>query len=408
MTKEALNQVRKRLIFIGMAVLAAMLATTAMAEALPPVETGPSGSGYQPAFPGQTRAPGMRTETAYAVDILTDALRSPWGVDVLPDGRLVISEKGGSMRIYDAELGLSAPITGFPAVADAGQGGLLDLKAASDFAETRRLYFTFSMAAEGGAVTALGRGRLSDDDSHLEDAEVLFQALPATGGGGHFGSRLVFDGQGGLYMSTGDRQHSATRMNVQSLQTYWGKVLQLNMDGQPMPNNAWSEGQEAWAGIVSAGHRNVQGLAIHPVTGQLWAGEMGPRGGDELNLIEPGKNYGWPTITYGTEYSGAPVGEGITQQAGLEQPNYYWDPVPAISGMTFYAADVIPEWQNNLFIGGLAGSHIIRLKLEGASVVGEERLLAGEGQRFRDLAAAPDGALYAVTDQGRLYRLQAE
>lgn len=363
-----------------------------LAETLPPVETRPPNTQHQPAFEGQTRAPGMVTQTPYRVDILTRELDSPWSVSVLPDGCLAISQKDGTMRLYHEEQGLSAPIGGFPEVANAGQGGLLDLKPAPDFKNSRLLYFTFSQPLEGGAVTALGRGRLREDEDALERAQVLFQALPVTGGGGHFGSRLVFAPEGYLYMSTGDRQHTATRMQAQDLQGFWGKVLRLDMEGQPVSGNDWALSQGAREEIWSYGHRNVQGLAIHPETGQLWAGEMGPRGGDELNLIQHGKNYGWPTITYGIEYSGGPVGQGITRQEGMEQPNYYWDPVPAVSGMAFYDADAIPEWQNNLFIGGLAGSHIVRLRLEGDRVVGEERLLADEGQRFRDIAVTPQGA----------------
>ena len=396
---------RRELLSIGILMLVLMLSSAALAEPRPPVEARPAESGYLPMFSWQTRAPGIQTQTPFQVDILIDALRSPWSVDALPDGRLLISEKAGTMRIFDPVRGLSPAIEGFPEVAAEGQGGLLDLKAAPDFESSRLVYFTFAQPMPDGSVTALGRGRLRDDETALEHTEVLFQALPATTGNAHFGSRIAFDGAGGIYMSTGDRQHSATRMNAQSLQTYWGKVVHLGMDGQPREESAWKVDQNAWPGIVSSGHRNVQGLAIHPRTAQLWAGEMGPRGGDELNLIMSGKNYGWPVISYGIEYSGAPVGAGITQQEGMEQPAYYWDPVPAISGMAFYPYDAIPEWQDNLFIGGLAGSHIVRLKLEGDMVIGEERLLENEGQRFRDIIASPDGALYAVTDQGRLYRL---
>lgn len=373
---------------------------------LPPVESSPPNSPYAPLDPSQTRAPGMKTQTPYQVDLLTQALDSPWGVAPLPDGRLVITQKHGSLRIIDPiTLALSPAITGFPDLATAGQGGLLDVAPAPDFADSRLLYFSFSLQKPGGALTALGQARLIEDDTALADFRILYEALPVVSGSGHFGSRIAISTEGYLYLSTGDRQATANRPQARSLASNFGKILRLTLTGQPANDNPFASTEGALPAIYSLGHRNTQGLAIHPQTKQLWASEMGPRGGDELNLILPGLDYGWPTVSYGLEYSGAPIGQGLTHTPGTTQPRYYWDPVLAPSGMDFYAGTAIPEWHNNLFIGGLASQHISRLQLDGDKVTGEERLLEGLGQRFRDIAYHPDGSLYAITDQGRLYRV---
>jgi glucose/arabinose dehydrogenase len=221
----------------------------------------------------------------------------------------------------------------------------------------------------------------------------------------HFGSRIVFDENGNIFVSTGERSDLKTRPNAQLLDNGHGKVLHITPEGEPVEGNPFIDTPGALPEIYSYGHRNAQGLDIHPVTGELWLSEMGPRGGDEINLIKPGKNYGWATIGYGIEYSGAKVGDGITQKEGMEQPVYYWDPVLSPSGMTFYNSDVIPEWKNNLFIGGLSSKHIARIVIKDNKVVGEERLLENEKQRIRDVGMGNDGALYAVTDEGRLYRI---
>lgn len=387
------------------ALLLVMALTLAAGAELPPVETRAANSAYEAAFEGQTRAPGMKTRAEYRADILTDDLNAPWAVAALPDGRLIISEKGGSVRIHDLENGLSDPIPGIGGLAVSGQGGLLDVAPAPDFADSRLIYFTLAEQAEGGSQTALGRGRLSDDERVIENFEVLWRAGPPVRSSGHFGSRIALGTDGSLFVSTGDRQGMQTRPRAQDRGSAYGKIVRLGLDGRPYADRPPGGVEGALEEVYSLGHRNVQGLAIQPDTGQLWATEMGPRGGDELNLILPGKNYGWPVIGYGIEYSGEPVGGGLTQAPGMEQPVYYWDPVPAVSGMAFYTGGQIPEWQGDLFIGGLAGSHIIRLKLLDNRVLGEERLLEGEGQRFRDVESGPDGALYAVTDEGRLYRI---
>ncbi len=396
--------IRKYPVTCLLALLLALIITMP-ALAAPPVETRPANTDYGPAFPGQTRAPSLVTQTAYGVEVLTGELRSPWAITALPDGRLIITQKDGTLRIYDHENGLSGDITGISGVRDSGQGGLLDIAPAPDFETSRLLYMTLAEQRKEGSVTALGRGTLSPDETMVEGFEILWRADPPFTVDAHYGSRLVFDREGDLFVSTGDRQSDYTRPRAGQLDSAYGKIVRLTGDGNPAPGNPFEKDSSALAEIWSLGHRNVQGLALHPQTGNLWAGEMGPRGGDEINLIRPGLDYGWPAISYGLEYSGSSIGPGLTQAEGLEQPVYYWDPVLAPSGMDFYSGKAIPEWTNNLFIGGLAGSHISRLILEDGRVTGEERLLANEGQRFRDIADGGDGSLYAVTDAGRLYRI---
>ncbi len=372
---------------------------------LPPVESREPNIDYQPAFEGQTRIGGVKTSTPYEVTVLAEGLAKPWAVTALPDGRLLITQKAGSLRIATSDGTLSDPITGFPEVDDRGQGGLLDVAPSPDFNNSRMLYFSLAERTSQGSLTAVGKGRLSDDESTIEQFRIIYRAIPYYDNSMHFGSRLLFDKHGNIFVSTGERSDLATRYNAQKLETAHGKVIYITPEGEPVEGNPFIGREGALPEIYSQGHRNPQGLDIHPVTGELWLSEMGPRGGDELNLIKPGKDYGWPAITYGIEYNGNVVGEGITAREGMEQPVYYWDPVLSPSGMAFYAADMIPEWQNNLFIGGLNSNHIARLVIEGDRVVGEERLLADEGQRFRDVGAGNDGALYAVTDEGRLYRI---
>ena len=372
---------------------------------LAPVETQKPNSDYKPAFEGQTRIAGIKTETPYEVSVIADNLVKPWAVTSLPDGRLAITEKGGTMRIATTSGSLSSPIPGFPEVDDRNQGGLLDVAPAPDFETSRMLYFTLAERTEQGSLTAVGKGKLSADETKIENFQIIFRAIPYYDNSMHFGSRIVFDKQGNIFVSTGERSDLATRPKAQLLDNGYGKVIHITPEGQPVPGNPFVNTPGALPEIYSYGHRNAQGLDIHPETGDLWLSEMGPRGGDEINRIEPGKNYGWATITYGIEYSGKKVNEGITQKEGLEQPVYYWDPVLSPSGMTFYSSDVFPEWKNNLFIGGLSSKHIARLVIIDNKVIGEERLLESENQRFRDLGEGKDGALYAVTDEGRLYRI---
>ncbi|TCZ73379.1 PQQ-dependent sugar dehydrogenase [Flaviaesturariibacter aridisoli] len=372
-----------------------------------PVETRKPNSDYRPAFAGQTRAPGVHSKTPWEAKVLTRALSRPWGLTVLPDGRLLITEKGGTMRIAGTDGTLSAPITGLPAVNDAGQGGLLDVAIDPAFAQTRFVYWTFSEALPEGNLTAVGKGKLSADERRMEGATVIYRARPAYDGTLHYGGRLVVDSAGYLFVSTGERSDLATRPQAQWLNSALGKVLRITRDGQPAPGNPFFNQKDAFPELYSYGHRNIQGLALHPETGALWESEMGPRGGDEVNRIEAGKNYGWPAITYGIEYNGSKVGPGATQAPGMEQPVYYWDPVLSPSGITFYSGAALPEWKNNLFLCGLNSQHIARLVIVNDRVVGEERLLEGEKHRWRAITEGRDGALYAVTDgsPGLLYRI---
>jgi glucose/arabinose dehydrogenase len=372
---------------------------------LPPVETKAPNADYKPAFAGQTRIAGVKTAMAYEGKVLTQALQSPWGVTSLPDGRLLVTQKSGTLRLVTPAGVVSEPITGLPAVNAAGQGGLLGLCVDPNFASNRMVYWVFSESLPEGTLTAVAKGRLSTDEKKIENATVIYRATPAYNGTLHYGGRILFDKSGHLVVSTGERSDLATRPQAQALNSGLGKVIRITREGTPAPGNPLAGQAGARPELYSYGHRNPQGLALHPVTGDLWENEFGPRGGDEVNRIQPGKNYGWPIITYGIEYAGPKVGSGIQQQGGLEQPVYYWDPVVSPSGMTFYSGDALPEWKNNLFIGALSGMHLIRLVIENDKVVGEERLLAGEQQRFRDVTQGTDGALYAVTDQGRLYRI---
>jgi len=373
--------------------------------ATPPVETRSPNTDYKPSFSGQTRAAGIVTTTPYESKVLSSTLNRPWGITALPDGRLLITEKGGTMKIASPTGTLGASISGILPVDSKGQGGLLGVTVDPAFATNRMVYWTFSQPVSGGNLTAVAKGKLSGDETKIENAVVIYQATPAYNGSMHYGSRILFDKTGNLMVSTGERSDPETRPQAQSLQSGLGKVVRITTDGRPAAGNPFLNSSNARPELYSYGHRNVQGLALHPETGDVWDSEMGPRGGDEVNLIQAGKNFGWPIITYGLEYSGAKVGEGITQKEGMEQPVYYWDPVLSPSGMAFYSGAAIPEWKNNLFIGGLNSNHIARLVINNNKVVGEERLLANEGQRFRDVTEGKDGALYAVTDGGRLYRI---
>ena len=375
------------------------------AGTLPPVETQKANTNYKPAFEGQTRIAGVKTETPYEVKIISESLSAPWAVTSLPDGRLAITEKAGTMRIATTDGTLSAKITGFPAVDDRRQGGLLDVAPAPDFETSRMLYFTFAERTSQGSLTAVGKGKLSADEKKIENFQVIYRAVPYFDNSMHFGSRIVFDKNGNIFVSTGERSDLTTRPKAQLLDNGYGKVVYITTEGKPVAGNPFINTPGALPEIYTYGHRNAQGLDIHPVTGDLWLNEMGPRGGDELNLIKPGKNYGWPTITYGIEYSGQIISGGATQKDGLEQPVYYWDPVLSPSGMAFYTSNAVPEWENNLFIGGMSSKHIARIVLKDNKVIGEERLLTNENQRFRDVGMGKDGALYAVTDEGRLYRI---
>ena len=370
-----------------------------------PVETKKGNTEYKPAFEGQTRIASVKTATEYEFTMLDSTFTRPWGITALPDGRFLITEKSGAVRLASATGTPGAPINGIPKVNSDGQGGLLGICVDPAFEQNRMVYWAFSEPVSGGNVTAVAKGKLSADEKKMEDVKVIYRATPAYKGTLHYGGRVRFSKDGNLFVSTGERSDLETRPQAQDINSGLGKVIRITTDGKPAAGNPFEGKANARPEIYSYGHRNVQGIAFHPVTGDLWETEFGPRGGDELNRVEPGKNYGWPTITYGIEYDGNTIGDVIQQKEGLEQPVYYWDPVISPSGITFYDSDVIAEWKNNLFISSLSGMHICRLVIENNKVVGEERLLATEEQRFRDITQGTDGALYAVTDQGRLYKI---
>lgn len=369
------------------------------------VETKSPNTDYKPAFTGQTRTGAVATKTPYEATMLTSSLRRPWGIAALPDGRFLVTEIEGNMRIVTGTGTVGEPIKGVPKVYASGQGGLLGLCLDPEFASNRMIYWAFSEPIGDESVTSLAKGRLSADEKSLENVAVIYQAKPSYKGSLHFGGRVRVGKDGNLYLSTGERSDRATRPQAQELNSGLGKVIRITKDGKPAAGNPFEGTANARPEIYSYGHRNVQGIAFHPETGDLWEAEFGPRGGDEVNRVEAGKNYGWPTITYGIEYGGGKIGNGIQQKAGMEQPVYYWDPVISPSGITFYTGKQIPEWKNNLFIAALSGMHICRLVIENNKVVGEERLLTNELQRFRDITEGVDGALYTVTDNGKLYRI---
>ncbi len=371
---------------------------------LPPVETKRPNSDYKPAFQGQTRIAGVRTKTPYKVDRVTEKIGRPWAVVPLPDGRLLITEKSGFMEIRNTNGELLKKITGFPAVDDRGQGGMLDVAPDPDFSRNKTIFWSFSEKYGNGNLMAVAKGQLNEAAGRIDNPVVIFRATPALRSTLHYGSRLVFDKDGHLFVSTGERSIMEGRAQAQLLHSGLGKIFRITKEGKPAPGNPFMKQQGAMPEIYAYGIRNAQSLDLHPVTGELWEAEFGPRGGDELNIIKPGKNYGWPVITYGIEYSGSTIGDAIQQKTGMEQPVYYWDPVLSPSGMTFYRGNEIPEWKNNLFIGGLSSQHIARLVIVNNKVVAEERLLTDKNERFRDVAYL-NGMLFAVTDNGDLFRI---
>jgi len=371
---------------------------------LSPVETKDPNTQYTPAFKGQTRINGVRTTTAYKAERIATQLRGPWAIIPLPDGRLLITLKNGGMQLHDANGKLLKEISGLPEVVNRGQIGLLDVALDPDFKTNKIIYWSYAEKHGSGNLLAVAKGKLNESASVVEDIRVIFRATPELNSNMHLGSRLVFDKDENLFVSTGERSIIEGRRQAQLLSSGLGKIFKITKEGKPAPGNPFLNDKNAMPEIYAYGIRNAQSLDIHPVTGDLWEAEFGPRGGDELNLIKAGKNYGWPVITYGIEYGGPAVGDGIQQKAGMEQPIYYWDPVLSPGGMTFYKGNEIPEWKNNLFIGGLSSSHIARLVIENNKVVGEERLLEDKKERFRDIAYY-DGILYAITDSGRLYKI---
>ncbi|MCW5750296.1 MAG: PQQ-dependent sugar dehydrogenase [Alphaproteobacteria bacterium] len=355
--------------------------------------------------PGAAAAPGevvARIGQEAIVRTVAEGLDVPWGMAFLPDGRMLVSERPGRLRIVHRDGRLSAPLTGVPEVHARGQGGLLDVALDPDFARTRLVYLSFAEPGPGGAGTAVARGRLGE--AGLEATQVIFRQQPKVGGGLHFGSRLAFSRDGYLFITTGERYQ---RDRAQQLDNHFGKLIRIWPDGTVPPDNPFVGRSDALPEIYSYGHRNMQGATLHPDTGRLWIHEHGARGGDEINLPEPGRNYGWPVITYGVDYSGLKIGIG-THAPGMEQPVHYWDPSIAPSGMAFYTGEALRGWKGNLFIGSINSPALYRLEVDGTRIVRQERLLADLGEQIRDVRNGPDGFLYLLTDNrnGRVLRIE--
>jgi glucose/arabinose dehydrogenase len=379
--------------------------STVQLELGPPVETRSIVTKYTSAFMGQTRVGGLKTKTPFSFEIINTSLTEPWGIGALPNGKLIITQQNGIMRVSTADGILGPNIANVPVVKFAGQGGLLGICVDPDFQSNRMLYWAFSESVSGGSITSVAKGRLSESEDALESVSVIYRSNTPYNGNLHFGARIVMDKSRNLLVCIGERSDASIRVQAQSVSSSLGKVIRITTDGQPALGNPMFSGAGALAELYTIGHRNPQGLAVHPITGDIWLGEFGPKAGDEINLLVAGKNYGWPIITYGVEYNGQKVGDGIQQKENMEQPVYYWDPAISPSGMTFYRGKLVPEWENNLFVCALGSTHIARLHIANNKVMGEERLLASESQRFRDITQGVDGALYAVTDAGRLYRI---
>lgn len=356
------------------------------------------------AFAEAPRSPTPQSvPSVFKVTTVTEGLEHPWGFAVLPDGRLLVTERAGRMRLVSKEGKLSRPLTGVPEVVARGQGGLLDVTLSPSFAQDKLVYWSFSEAGDGGVGTTVVRGSLGE--SSIENVKVIWRQTPKVDGPNHFGSRIVFRTDGTMFITTGDR--FTHRPKVQDLSTTIGKLLRINADGTIPRDNPFVNKGGAKPEIWSYGHRNVQAAALHPQTGELWTVEHGARGGDELNNPQPGRNYGWPVITYGVDYSGVKIGEG-TEKAGMEQPVYYWDPVIAPSGALFYTGETFPDWKGDLFVGSLQPGALVRLELANGKVTKETRYLGELHERIRDVQQAADGSLYVITDsaKGRVLRLE--
>ncbi|MBL8538402.1 MAG: PQQ-dependent sugar dehydrogenase [Hyphomonadaceae bacterium] len=386
----------------AVAVLAFAACTNAESTGL---NEAPPNTDFGPAFEGQTRA--LEAESGFDLEVAEVAvgLSHPWAIAILPDGRLLISERPGWLRLVDQVGAMSAPIEGLPPVDARDQGGLLDVALSPNFASDRLVYWSYAEPRGGeNNGTSVARGRLSEDATRIEAATVIFRQTPDWRSTGHYGGALAFDRDGRLFIALGERQRSRPRRLAQDVSTLLGKVVRVEADGAVPADNPFVGQNGARGEIWSYGHRNPQGAAIHPETGALWTIEHGPQGGDELNIAAPGRNYGWPIISYGEEYGGEPIGQGLAVREGMEQPVYYWDPVIAPGDMIFYQGDLFP-WRGDLLIAGLRSRALVRLRLVGARVVGEERF--DLGARVRDVEQAADGALWVVTDEddGRLLRL---
>ncbi len=353
-------------------------------------------------------APSRAAEGAAPAEVrlvtVASGLEHPWGLAFLPDGRFLVTERPGSLRIVGQDGRVGPPLSGVPKVDAVNQGGLLDVALDPGFAKNRLVYLSYTEARESGNGTTVARGVLGE--TGLTNVKVIFRQQPAMTGGHHFGSRLVFARDGTLFITLGDR--GSGRDRAQTLDNHLGKIVRINADGSVPADNPFVGRKGALPEIWSYGHRNVQGAALHPASGELWANEHGPKGGDELNRVLPGRNYGWPVVTYGREYSGLEISESGTAP-GIESPVHHWVPSIATSGLMFYTGDKFPGWRGDAFVGGLKSQQLVRLRLDSNRVTQEERLLRGDVRdRVRDVRQGPDGYIYVLTDEmdGRLLRLE--
>ena len=362
--------------------------------------------GQAPAFPAQTRACEAASNVAFDVRTVASGLVHPWAVEPLPGGDLLVTERPGRLRVVTAAGQVGAPIAGLPDVEARGQGGLLDVALSPGFATDRTIFWSYTEPRQGGNGTSVARGVLSEDRSRLEQVQVILRTRPTYDNNLHYGSRLAFGPDGMLYVTLGERSDRETRPQAQQLDSHLGKILRIAPDGSVPQDNPFVGQANALPEIWSLGHRNVQAATFDP-QGRLWAIEHGAQGGDEVNLVRKGANYGWPRQAYGEEYSGRPIPNAQPAAQGTEQPVYYWDPVIAPSGAEWYTGDAFPAWRNSLFVGALRDTRLVRLVLEDGRVAGEEHLLTDRRQRIRDVRQGPDGALYVVTDQenGELWRI---
>jgi glucose/arabinose dehydrogenase len=396
---------------------AGALAILAAAPAAAQVETRPPTTAYKPAFPGQTRAPAQTLGVAVQATVVAEGLKNPWSLAFLPDGRMLVTERSlGNLRIVGKDGRLSEPVAGAPAVYNKGQGGLLDVALDPAFKSNRLIYLSYAEPqADGTNNTAVARGKLVEGPSpHIEGMTVIYHQKPSLASPLHFGSRLVFARDGKLFVTQGERSILDGQRQARDLESGLGKIVRINPDGSIPRDNPFVRTPGARPETWSLGHRNVQAAALHPQTGELWEVEFGPQGGDEVNIARKGKDYGWPTISYGVNYgpAKAPITGGETQRAGLEQPLYYWDPVIAPSGMIFYTGSLFPAWKGSLLVSGrqpqgLPGGFVTRLTIKNERVVGEERLDIPGAANWRDIRQGPDGAVYLLKDgpNGAIIRL---
>jgi glucose/arabinose dehydrogenase len=384
---------------------AAVWQISILAQQAPGVETRPpNGAGQMPAFAGQTRAPEQKLNVAYDIVTVNGEVNGPWGLAFLPGGKMLVTERTGNLRVVGTDGKLSVPVTGLPPVDNRGQGGLLDIVLDPNYATNQLIYWSFSEPQQGGTNnTAVARGKFVDGAApRVENVQVIYHQVPAIQSTQHYGSRIVFGRDGTLFVTQGDRSVTPGRLQAQNMDSLIGKIVRINADGTIPADNPFVGKPGARPEIWSIGHRNVQGAFLHPDTGELWTIEHGTQGGDELNIPRKGKDYGWPTIAYGIEYRGGPILTGIQAKEGMEQPVYYWDPVIAPGGMTFYNGTLFPAWRGSIFIGGLGSTHMARLSVRGERVIGEERLLTElqPRARIRLVRQGPEGALYVLAEGG--------